>query len=246
MYLGNLLAKGNTADIYQFENKIIKLLKDDFPDGEALFEAKKQEFAYSCGLDVPKIFEITEFHGRQAIVMEYIKGQTLGDLILNTMELAEYYFNIFVNVQINLHKIVVDQDSLESMPEKLERQIISGKILNADQKNALLKRLNSLKFDFRLCHGDFHPYNLILSNDRMTIIDWVDSCSGDIRADIYRSYLLISQSSLELAEMYLRIYCQKSGLLREEIFQWAPIIAGARLSENLSSENIDSLMKLIK
>lgn len=245
MNLGNPFSKGNTADIYLIDNKIVKLLKGDFPNGEALFEAKKQEFAYSCGLDVPKVLEVTEFDGRQAIVMEYIKGETLGKLLLNNMELAEYYVDVFVNVQMNLHKIVVKQGFLEPMSEKFERQITSGKLLNTYQKTELLRRLDSLKFDFRLCHGDFHPYNLILRDDRVTIIDWVDSCSGNIRADVYRSYLLTSQSSLELAEMYLRIYCQKSGLLRDEVLQWAPIIAGARLSENLSSEHIDHLMKII-
>ncbi|MFJ8262370.1 aminoglycoside phosphotransferase family protein [Rummeliibacillus sp. NPDC094406] len=245
MNLGNPISKGNTAEIYRFDNKIVKLLKEYLPYTESLYEAKKQEFAYSCGLDVPKIHEITEFNGRQAIVMEYIKGQTVGELILNNMELAERYFNIFANAQMNMHNIVVESGLLESMSEKLKRQIISGRILNEFQKSEILKRLDSMNFESRLCHGDYHPFNLILNNDKVTIIDWVDSSAGDIRADVYRSYLLISQSSLELAELYLGAYCQKSKLSREEVFQWAPIIVGARLSENVSSENIGRLKKII-
>ena len=31
----------------------------------------------------------------------------------------------------------------------------------------------------------------------------------------------------------------KSHISKEEIFQWAPIIAGARLSENVSSGNVE-------
>ncbi len=85
-----------------------------------------------------------------------------------------------------------------------------------------------------------------MSNDNVKIIDWVDSSSGDIRADVYRTYLLYSQSSVELAEMYLRIYCKNTGLSKDEVFGWAPIIAAARLSENVSSENIERLNKLVK
>lgn len=94
-------------------------------------------------------------------------------------------------------------------------------------------------------NGDYHPFNLIMSNDNVKIIDWVDSSSGDIRADVYRTYLLYAQSSVELAEMYLRIYCKNFGLSKEEVLEWAPIIAGARLSENVSSENGEYLMRLV-
>jgi len=71
-----------------------------------------------------------------------------------------------------------------------------------------------------------------MSNGDVNIIDWVDASSGDIRADVFRTYLLYSQNSEELAEMYLHIYCKKTGLLRDEIFQWAPIISAARLAES--------------
>lgn len=85
----------------------------------------------------------------------------------------------------------------------------------------------------------------MMSNDNVKIIDWVDASSGDIRADVYRTYLLYSQSSVELAEMYLHIYCQNTGLAKDEVFEWAPIIAGARLSENVSSENVEHLNQLV-
>ncbi|MDQ0271739.1 phosphotransferase family protein [Cytobacillus purgationiresistens] len=245
MNLGNPIANGNTAELYRIDNKIVKMFKEHLPHTESLYEAKKQEFAYLCGLDVPKIYEVTEINGRQAILMEYIKGQTVGNLLINNMELAEHYLNVCVNVQMKIHNVAVESDLLEPMSEKLQRQIKSGKNLNELQKNILLRRLDSIQFESRLCHGDFHPYNLILSNDKVTIIDWVDSSAGDIRADVYRTYLLISQLSLELAKMYLCTYCKKSGLSQDEVFQWAPIIAGARLSENVSSENKDRLKKII-
>lgn len=90
-------------------------------------------------------------------------------------------------------------------------------------------------------------FNLILSDDqRVTIIDWVDASAGDIRADVYRTYLLYSQFSEDLAEMYLQFYCQKSSLSREDIFQWAPIIAGAQLAENVSTKNSERLMKIVE
>ncbi|MFJ8067122.1 phosphotransferase family protein [Psychrobacillus sp. NPDC096426] len=237
------IAIGNTAKIYLCENKIIKIFNDYLPVSESLYEANKQKLAYLFGLAVPKILDVTEINGKQALIMEYIKGRTIGDLLDENMEQAEYYMSTSIGIQQKIHMVV--PDSLEPMTEKLRRQIELAPQLDERHKSTLLKKLESMTFEKRLCHGDFHLNNLIMSDNEVKIIDWVDASAGDIRADIYRTYLLYSQFSMELANMYLRLYCEKSGLSREEIFQWAPIIAAARLSENVSSEKTERLMDII-
>ncbi|WP_419958903.1 phosphotransferase [Psychrobacillus sp. BM2] len=243
MNLGNPIAIGNTAKIYLYEDKIIKLFNDYLPDTESSYEANKQKYAFSCGLLVPKVLDVTKIDGKQAIIMEYIKGRTLGDLLTENMEQAEYYINISIDIQQKIH--MIKADSFEPMSEKLRRQIKSVHNLDEKQKSYLIQKMDSMTFENRLCHGDFHLFNLIMSDNKVTIIDWVDSSVGDIRADIYRTYLLYSQFLPELAEMYLRLYCEKSGLSKYDVFQWAPIIAGARLSENVSSEKTERLMDII-
>ncbi|QWI60627.1 aminoglycoside phosphotransferase family protein [Bacillus mycoides] len=233
MNLGNPIAKGNTAEIYLCDNKVVKLFKEYLPNTESLYEARKQKYAYSCGLHVPKVFEVTEIQGRQAIIMEYVEGESVGELLLNNLSKAEHYISICVSVQQKIHAIYVRSDEIELMEKRLYRQINSVHDLDEKQKGNILKKLDSITFEPRLCHGDFHPLNLIMSNGDVNIIDWVDASSGDIRADVFRTYLLYSQNSEELAEMYLHIYCKKTGLLRDEIFQWAPIIGAARLAESI-------------
>uniref|UniRef100_UPI0034D69380 aminoglycoside phosphotransferase family protein n=1 Tax=Bacillus wiedmannii TaxID=1890302 RepID=UPI0034D69380 len=191
----------------------------------------------SRDLHVPKVFEVTEIQGRQAIIMEYVEGESVGELLLNNLNKAEHYINICVNEQKKIHAIRVNTDEIESMGERLERQIKSVHKLDEKQKESILNKLHSIKFEPRLCHGDFHPFNLILSEKNVSIIDWVDACSGDIRADVFRTYLLYAQSHIELAEMYLQIYCRNTDLTRDEIFQWAPIIIAARFSEKVSPQN---------
>ncbi|MDR4885983.1 aminoglycoside phosphotransferase family protein [Fredinandcohnia sp. QZ13] len=243
MFLGNPIAKGNTAIIYLSDNKIVKVFNGFLPDTESINEANKQRYAYLSGLPVPEIFDVTKINGKQAIIMEYVKGETLGDLFIKHKEQAEHYLNISVAMQLDIHSII--PDGLEPMHDKLYRQIESVNELDKRQKSYLLKKLESFTYEDRLCHGDFHLFNLILSENQVVVIDWVDSSAGDIRADIYRTYLLYSQFSSELAEMYLRLYCEKSGILRSEVFQWAPIIAGGRLSEGVSSENSERLIEII-
>ncbi|EJQ51980.1 aminoglycoside phosphotransferase [Bacillus wiedmannii] len=246
MDLGEPIAKGNTANIYLYENKVIKLFKEYLTDKESMNEAKKQKYAYSCGLPVPNVFEVTKVQARQAIIMEYVKGESIGDLLLNNLNEAEHYINICVNEQKKIHAIRVNIDEIESMRGRLEPQIKSVYKLDEQQKENILNKLASIKFEPRLCHGDFHPFNLILSNKNVNIIDWVDASSGDIRADVFRTYLLYAQASIELAEMYLQIYCSNTDLTRDEIFQWAPIIIAARFSEKVSPQNEVYLNILLK
>lgn len=243
MINGKPIATGNTAAIYLQENKVIKIFRDHLPASAPMYEANKQQLAYDSGLRVPEVLEVTMIEGKHALVMEYVKGKTLGQLVMEDREQAEHYMGLSVDTQTEIHNKKID--SLEPMKEKLARQIQSVGCLDDEMKAALLEKLGSMTFESRLCHGDFHLYNLILTDDGIAIIDWVDASAGDIRADVYRSYLLYSQVSTELAEMYVKVYCDKSGLGKEEIFAWAPIVAAARLAENVATEDEERLMAII-
>lgn len=243
MNLDNQIARGNTAKIYLADNKIIKVFNDFLPNNESIKEANKQKYAYSCGLPVPKVLDVTFINGKQAIIMEYVKGESLGNLFLKNKEQAECYLNTSVDMQLKIHSII--PDVIEPMHDKLYRQIEAVTIIDDRQKAYLLKKLESFTFESRLCHGDYHLFNLLGAGNQVVVIDWVDASAGDPRADVYRTYLLYSQFSSELAEVYLRLYCEKSGLKRPEVFQWAPVIAGARLSENVSTENSERLIEII-
>jgi aminoglycoside phosphotransferase len=244
MNLGNPIASGNTAEIFLHEDKVIKIFDARLPCGEAEYEAGKQKLAYSAGLPVPKILDVKKIDGKQTIIMEYVKGKTLGELLSNSPGDSEHYLGLSVDIQMQIHTVPVD--SLVPMKEKLANQIEGAGELSQKQKDVLINKLECITFDERLCHGDFHLNNLIMTEDgSVTIIDWIDSSSGDIRADVYRTYLLYSQVSLELAELYISLYCQKSGISKEEIFVWAPIVAGARLSEGVSTENSQRLLNIV-
>jgi aminoglycoside phosphotransferase (APT) family kinase protein len=237
------IASGNTADIFLHEGKIIKLFKDFLPDTEAEYEANKQKFAHSQGLLVPYVYEVTKINGKQAIIMEYVKGKTLGNIMLDDMTKAEHYISHSVDIQLKIHEISANQFNF--MADKLNRNIFSASVLSKKQKEALSGKLQSMKYDKNLCHGDYHVLNLIINETGTTIIDWVDSSAGDRKADVYRTYLLYSQNSIELADMYINIYCEKSGISQNDIFEWEAIIAGARLSENVAAENEKRLLEIV-
>lgn len=243
MNLGEPIASGNTANIYLYENKIIKVFKNHLPATESENEARKQRVAFESGLRVPQIHDVKKVNGKQAIIMKYVEGKTLGELVTENIDEVESFLKKSVEIQMEIHSVLAE--ALEPMHIKLQRQIEAVEELEEQVKTSLLKKLHSMPVENRLCHGDFHLYNLIKSGEEVFIIDWVDASSGDPRADVCRTYILYSQVSLEIAESYLKLYCEKSGWNRKEILEWAPIIAAARLSENVATEDSNRLMKYI-
>lgn len=244
MNYGKPTARGNTASIYRSDGTAIKVFHKAQPDNEARYEAEKQKAACDCGLPVPRILDITRIDGKPAILMEYVEGPTFGELMLREPEKAEQYLALSAELQLCIHSKTAA--SLESMRERLACQLHDARQLDADCRTSLLKRLSVMPFENRLCHGDFHVHNLILSQNGPVIIDWVTACTGSPLADACRSYLLYTNVSSELADASLRLYCEKSGCDPADILVWLPIIAGARLAENVSTENEERLLKFAR
>lgn len=244
MHLDNPIATGGSAKIYFHKGKIIKIFEDSPSLAEAEFEASKQRYALSLGLPVPKVHEVANVNGKPAIIMDFVNGKTVGNMVYNDISMIEKYMNLSVDIQLKMHSIKTD--AFEPMREKLTRQIRSAVRLNEKEKSLLLKKLSTMKFDKMLCHGDFHMFNLIDGgDDNVTIIDWVDASAGSPSADVYRSYLLYLHYSEFWADLYLRIYCAKSGMSQEEIFAWEPVIAAARLSEHIATDKEPWLSEIV-
>ncbi len=248
MRLYNPIAIGNTAAVYLHEGRIIKVFDKRLPDGEAQYEANKHRIAHASGLPVPEVYDVTYIDGNQAIVMEYVNGRTIGELMRENPSRVEYFMGLSVDLHRRMHCIAADATTsgMETTSAKLARQIQAANPLDDAVKHELLETMRNFRYYAVLCHGDFHINNIIVDDhNKAYIIDWVDASLGDPRADACRSYILYSKSFTELAAMYLDLYTKVSGVSVDEIMRWAPVIAAARLSEGVSAEHVAYLSALV-
>ena len=111
----------------------------------------------------------------------------------------------------------------------------------------LLGRLERLdKGQGRLCHGDYHPSNVLWDADgRLWVIDWPNAAAGDPEADACRTYLILLRYAPALAESYLRLYCGETARGEKTILDWLPLLAAARLTEELGEAENAFLWGLI-
>lgn len=112
------------------------------------------------------------------------------------------------------------------------------------QRQRLLSGLQRLPDGDRLCHSDFHPWNVLGSLERVTVIDWLDACYGNPLADVCRSHVLMHPYDSDLATAYLRAYTDMNQRELAATFEWLPYVAAARLSKGVPDE-VDGLLRMI-
>jgi len=237
------IASGAQADIYRDGLKAIKLFKNDVQKTAAEYEANLQKMAFDYGLPVPEILDIVEIDGKTGIVMEYIDGVPIGKIIMEDNTKFEEYLIKSIEIQDTIHKIETNKFPVL---RDIHKNLISGsdKLTEPDKEKILTKLENAL-YENKLCHGDFHIFNLIQTSNDIKIIDWVNASSGSPDADIFRSYLLYKLYKDEIADIYLETYYIIKKIDKQKILSWEAIIAGARLGEYIKDEREEEILKEI-
>lgn len=243
MFVGDRIASGNTADVYRSGKDIIKVFKDFLPDTEAEKEAHKQRIAYALLGNVPQVKEVTRTGEHQTIRMAYAEGRTLGeDLLTNPLKTEDLLLiSVREQVRVQGHKV----EGIEDMKEKLARQIGEAYGIEETCRLTLLNNLANMPIDNKLCHGDFHLFNIIQTEAGSVIIDWVDATAGSPEAYACRSYLLYLCYDRQIAQKYLNLYCSESGVKETAVMEWLPILAAARLSESVPDEDREQLRTIV-
>ena len=102
--------------------------------------------------------------------------------------------------------------------------------LDATTRYDLHARLEGMPTHHQVCHGDFWPSNVIISQDGTPyVIDWSHVTQGNASADAARTYLLFwLNGDIEGAKEYLNLFCEKSGTDMQYVQKWMPIVAASQ------------------
>ena len=200
---------------------------------EALNQARVEEFS---NLNVPKLLEVTKVEDRWALVSEYVEGKTISELMKEFPEKIDHFLDLFVKVQL----VVLENEvpMLNRIKEKFREKLENCDNSDENIKYELLQRLEGMKNHKRLCHGDFHPSNVIVQeNGCVYVIDWAHVTQGNASADAARTYLLFCMDGKEeLANKYLDLFEKMSGIKKREVQRWIPIVAATQMTKKIPEE----------
>jgi aminoglycoside phosphotransferase len=205
----------------------MKVFDTNYSKADVLNEALNQARVEETGLNIPKIHEVTVIDGKWTIVSDYIKGKTLQQLMDEHPEKKDEYLNLFVDLQLEMHS--KSCPLLTKLRDKMNRKI-SQTDFDATTRYELHSRLDAMPKHNKLCHGDFNPSNIIITDDGTPyIIDWSHATQGNASADVARTYLLFwLNGDIEGAKKYLELFCRKSNTARQYVQKWMPIVAASQ------------------
>ena len=231
-----LIATTATKKVFRDGDKAIKVFNADFPKAEvlneALITARVEEVG---GIDVPRVLEVGVYEGKWSITYDFIEGKTLQQLMdENPEKLPEY-----IDKMVDLHLTILAKQCplLNKLKDKMSKQLLETEDLDDVTRYDMRTQLDSMPKHTKLCHGDFNPSNIIVKDDgTMFVLDWVHATQGNASADVARTYLLFCLEDQKKADMYMDLFCKKTGTARKYVQTWLPIVAAAQLSKKRPQE----------
>ena len=140
--------------------------------------------------------------------MEYIPGKTMLHDNMNKDERRDAIAAL-VRLQCSVHAI--NADGLPKLADRLARKITCSEFIAQSVKDDLLSLLNRLKDGSNnLCHGGFHPLNVLYDRNKYWIIDWVDATAGSLLADACRTYLIFAATPHKAGASLLRAFLRET------------------------------------
>jgi hypothetical protein len=217
--------------------------------------------ARSQGVRVPAVYELTTVMGRPGIVMERLRGPDLLTLVGRRPWTLFKAARVSGRVHARLHD-VQSPSALPPLRVVLRQQIESGSALPPHLSRFALDVLDGLPDGDRLCHGDFHPANILMDGETPVLIDWTNARRGEPAADVARTLMMLRLGSPPpgtslllrglalfgrnlLVRLYLRSYRRSRALDMAAVARWGVPVAAARPSEGIAEE-LPALLRFLE
>ncbi|QVK17009.1 phosphotransferase [Mycoplasmatota bacterium] len=260
-----LIGKGRTAEVYTHDDdKILKLFFDWVPTDNITYEAEIGKEINEAGISSPCVYEIIDKNKRKGIIYDRIDGKTILEILENKPWKAAFYGRKMARIHHKIHQHVLN--GLPFQTEKFTKEINRNTQLSDDKKQKVLDYLKTLPNNLSVCHGDFHPDNIMVQNGDFITIDWSNAYLGNKLSDVVRTYLLIKTPFIpenipgfivilikllkwRLYSAYIKEYMKLEKLKSKDIDEWLLPMAVMRLNEKVPGEEkwlLDIIDKRLK
>jgi aminoglycoside phosphotransferase (APT) family kinase protein len=260
--VGPLLGRGRTADVFALGDRhVVKLFHPDRPAGAIARERSISETLNTLDVPAPAFAGEVKIGGRTGIIYEWIRGPSMLAEIMHRPWRVGVLARRLAELHYRLHgRRATDLPPLRSY---LEQMIGRASQLPEATRAAALAQLGRLSDGDRLCHGDFHPDNVLLTERGPVVLDWMTATRGVPAADVQRTLLLLdhavpppglSQTMLLLLQVvrrlisraYWRRYAALSGVRSSDLDAWKLPLLAARLGEGIPAVERELVLRLLE
>ncbi len=236
------------------EPLVVRLLPSVDRAAQAHAEADAQRWCATQGYPVPEILLVAEpddVFGRPAQVMARAPGGTVLDAVKARPWQAFRLVDRLAALHVQLHSLPTDGwpgstgpmalvDKRLSLPRRTVEEGGPAELAEALDRVAPLVPI-AAEGEAVVCHGDFHPLNVVVDGPDAVVIDWTDAGLGPREGDVARTLLLfhvvavVADSRVEravlgrvgprLARRYARTYARSGPLDERRMLAWEALHA---------------------
>lgn len=247
--IGARLGAGREADVHAWgADAVVKLYRPGFLGHRAEATALTRLDGHGVA---PKLIDAVERDGRAGLVLERLDGADMLSLLQQRPWRLPGLARTLAGAHLAVNAVRAPAD-LPELREVLAARI-GAAVMPPHLRDHALRTLDGLPDGDRLCHGDYHPGNVLVDGDRVAVIDWSNATRGVPEADHARTLLLlrwadplpgtplvsralITAGRSAFAAGYTRAYRRGSRRPSSRPDPWLLVHAAARLGEGIEVE----------
>lgn len=247
------IAEGREAEVFAWEpGVVLKLYRSMEWERSAEIEKEAMNAVRDAGGPAPRGLDVIQLDGRPGLLMDRVDGIDM----LTRIGKQPWRVVRDGNTLGRLHAMLNTAQApaiIESLRDRLTRRMTLVGSERPDLRDKGLAALARLPDDDRLCHGDFHPGNVIVTPAGPVVIDWTNATRGDGAADAARAVLVLRLGEIpadspalikrlhklgrwSLLRGYMNAYNRSSRIDRSRLDGWMLPVAIARLAEGIVEE----------
>jgi thiamine kinase-like enzyme len=241
-----------TAEVYEWgSQQALKLYYEGHPLDWIRYEADIGMEIIEAGVPAPNVYEMLEVEGRRGLVYERIQGPSVHALSQSSKAAIFKYAREMAKLHASIHCCTTTKLPLQK--ERLEQAIKGSSEILKEQTLLICTYLHTLPDGDFICHGDFHPDNVLITPNKPIAIDWINANRGDPMGDAARTSLMFLTPynppgtpawmfiplrfiKKMLNRAYLKEYCKLTNTSVQNVQNWILPVAAARLQENIPGE----------
>jgi Ser/Thr protein kinase RdoA (MazF antagonist) len=243
--IGARIGAGREADVHAWGgDAVIKLYRPGFGGHRAEALALATLDSHSVA---PRLIDTVERDGRTGLVLERLAGSDM----LSLLQRHPWRLLGLARALAGAHHAVHQIQAPAALPDL--RPVLAARIQDAVMpprlRGYVSRLLDQLPDGDRLCHGDYHPGNVLITADRVAIIDWANATRGAPQADHARTMLLLrwadplpgtplASRALMAAgrSLFTHGYARAYRADSPQVDSWLIVNAAARLAEGIEIE----------
>jgi len=249
------IAEGREAELFLLpDGRVLRLVRPGMPRAEERIrlEAAALAAAVEAGAPAPRVFETVVRDGRPGLIMERLEEPDLLTLLGRRPWLVLNIARRTAELHAELHRVDAPA-ALPRLKEWIRAHLEESDVVPEDLHREALSLLDELPDGDRLCHGDFHPGNIMVGGERPAVVDWTSATRGDPAGDVARTWVLLEASPVPpgapallrrlvgigrgvLLHGYARAYLRRSMIDADRLSRWTQLRAIERLAQDVPGE----------